>query len=131
MATLDIKLPKQEKASIGTNKVVELVVNVAKWIILLFFAIYAVFPILWLLISSFKTNAELMSSPFGLPAIWQFQNYQNALKASNLGILFTNSIVISIAATCLNVMLAGMISYCIARFAFKGKEIIFVMFSAR
>ncbi|MDF2615059.1 MAG: ABC-type sugar transport system, permease component [Clostridia bacterium] len=130
MAAIDIKLPNEKKTSVETNKHLSVILNVLKWIVLMFFAIYAIFPILWLLISSFKTNAELMSEPFGLPAVWQFGNYLNALKASNLGILFANSVFISIAATCINIMLAGMISYCIARFTFKGKEIIFVMFSA-
>ncbi len=130
MTALDVKLSKEKNSVIKTNKLMSTILNVLKWVVLIFFVVYAIFPILWLLISSFKTNAELMSDPFGLPAIWQFKNYQNALKTSNLGILFSNSILISIAATAINVTLAGMISYCIARFSFKGKEVIFVMFSA-
>lgn len=130
MTELGVKLPKEEKHLVKTNKFVLVTLNVLKWMVLIFFVIYAIFPILWLLISSFKTNAELMSDPFGLPAVWQFKNYENALKTANLGILFSNSLIISIVATCLNITLAGMISYCISRFQFKGKEVIFVMFSA-
>lgn len=45
-------------------------------------------PMVWLVISSLKTNTELMGSPFSLPSRPRFENYVNAFKVSGLGILF-------------------------------------------
>ena len=38
--------------------------SILKWILMLAFAIYTLFPLLWLFITSFKTNAEYFDSPF-------------------------------------------------------------------
>lgn len=109
---------------------VGVLLQIVKWILLVFFAVYAVFPMIWLAITSFKTNAELMANPFSLPAVWQVQNYINAIELSGIGRMMINSVIVSFCAMALNVLVAAMIAYCIARFDFKGKEIIFAMFSA-
>ncbi|HDK28086.1 MAG TPA: carbohydrate ABC transporter permease [Candidatus Atribacteria bacterium] len=104
--------------------------NAIMWIILGFFLFYTIAPLVWLVISSLKTNGELMGAPLALPKTLQFQNYKNAFEVSGLGRLFLNSIIISITATILNVMVSSMASYAIARYVFKGKELIFTLISA-
>lgn len=104
--------------------------NAIMWIILGFFLFYTLSPLVWLVISSLKTNVELMGAPLALPKKLQFQNYINAFKVSGLGTLFLNSIIISITATILNVIISSMASYAIARYDFEGKELIFTLISA-
>ena len=104
--------------------------HIVKWFLLIFFAVYALFPLIWLAITSFKTNGELMANPFSLPAVWQIQNYINAIELSGIGRMMINSVVVSACAMVCNVVVAAMIAYCISRFEFKGKEGIFAMFSA-
>jgi raffinose/stachyose/melibiose transport system permease protein len=113
------------------NKVNKLNISyrIFMWIILIFFLLYTLVPMLWLVVSSFKTNTELMGDPFSLPAKWQIQNYINAFQVSGLATLFMNSIIISLCATLLNIIVAAMASYSIARFNFKGKEAIFNTFT--
>lgn len=98
------------------------------WIILVFFLLYTLVPMIWLVIASLKTNTELATSPFTLPAVPQFQNYINAFMVSGLGTLFMNSIIVSISATILNVLVATMASYVLARFKFKFKAVLFTLF---
>ncbi len=112
----------------GTPKAILL--NVLKWIFLLIFLVYTLFPLIWLFISSFKTNAEFIANPFSLPAVWQWQNYVNAIKTSKIFSLYGNSVIISVVATATNIIVACMISYCISRFRFKGRELIFTLFAA-
>ena len=52
-----------------------------KWIIIILFVIYAVFPFLWLVLTSLKTNAELLDNPFSLPNKFQFKNYKERGEA--------------------------------------------------
>ena len=59
-----------------------------KWLLLGFFLVFTFVPLLWLVVSSFKTNLELISSPFSLPAVWQIQNYINAFQLADLHRLF-------------------------------------------
>ena len=97
------------------------------WCILLFFLFYTLFPMIWLVISSFKTNVELFDNPFSLPKVWQFQNYKNAFQVSGLAVLFRNSIVISLCATAFNLFVASMAGFVLARQRFKLREAIFVL----
>lgn len=104
--------------------------KVLKWILMLFFAFYTLFPLIWLIISSFKTNTELFGDPFSLPAIWQIDNYIDAFKVSGLLKMMGNSVIIGGLSTVLNVFCASMLAYCISRFRFRGREAIFTFFAA-
>ncbi|MCG8516148.1 MAG: carbohydrate ABC transporter permease [Halanaerobiales bacterium] len=104
--------------------------SIIMWVVLAFFLFYTVAPMVWLLISSLKTNAELIASPFSLPEKMQFTNYTNAFQVSGLNRLFLNSMVVSLSATILNVLIAAMAAYVIARFNFKFKEVIFTIIIA-
>ena len=115
------------KASYSTKGVLCLIL---KWVIILLFAVYTLFPLLWLLITSLKTNAEYFNDPFSFPAVPQFQNYINAFSQANLGQMIWNSVTVAVIATAANVFVAAMASYAISRFDFKGKEIFFTIFSA-
>lgn len=115
------------KASYSTRGVLCLIL---KWFIILLFAVYTLFPLLWLLITSLKTNAEYFNNPFSFPAVLQFQNYINAFSQANLGQMIWNSVTVAVIATAANVFVAAMASYAISRFDFKGKEIFFTIFSA-
>lgn len=105
------------------------IVSVLKWLAIIFFAVYTLFPLIWLLITSLKTNAEYFDNPFSLPAIPQFQNFVNAFTQANLGKMVVNSIFVAVSATLINVMVGAMLSYCISRFKFKGRDAIFMFFS--
>jgi raffinose/stachyose/melibiose transport system permease protein len=104
--------------------------SILKWFLIIFFAVYTLFPLLWLFISSFKTNYELISSPFSLPAKWQFQNYANALSQAGLGRMLLNSVIVGVVATILNTVISSMAAYCISRYRFRGREKLFTLFTA-
>lgn len=104
--------------------------GLGKWTFLIFLFVYAVFPVLWLTVASLKTNGELMANPFSLPQVWQFQNYKKALAVSGIARLMLNSVLISTAATFLNVLIASMAAYTLSRFRFRGNQVLKVMFSS-
>ena len=109
----------------------ELLLAVIRWFLILFFAVYTLFPLIWLVISSLKTNFEFLAgSPFALPAVPQWQNYVNALAVAGLGRMLLNSVIVGLCATAFNVVDASMAAYCISRFRFSGRERIFTLFTA-
>lgn len=108
----------------------DIIVNVFRWILIIFFAVYTLFPLIWLIVSSFKTNYEfLANSPFSLPAVWKIENYVNALKVAGLGRMLLNSVFVGLVATLINAAIASMAAYCISRFRFRGKESLFLLFT--
>lgn len=56
-------------------------------------AVVVVYPLLWMAISAFKTNAELFGDPWGLPAEWRFSNYVQAWDYGVVHYIFNSLIV--------------------------------------
>nr|BFE81146.1 hypothetical protein GCM10020093_037470 [Planobispora longispora] len=54
------------------------IVRVFMWAFLLGLAVVVLYPLLWMLVNGFKTNAELFGDPFALPVDWSFDNYRKA-----------------------------------------------------
>ena len=98
-----------------------------KWIIIIIFVIYAIFPFLWLVLTSLKTNAELLDNPFSLPNKFQFKNYKEAVSSAGLGQLILNSLIISSIATFINIIFSSMFAYSISRHNFFGGNFLFLM----
>jgi raffinose/stachyose/melibiose transport system permease protein len=120
---------QQYHSKTGSNHFSLGIFFILKWIFLAFFFLYTLLPLVWLLIASFKTNAEFIANPFSLPGTWQFRNYIRAVKISGIMYLYGNSALVSVAATAINLCIASMISYSLSRFKFRGREFIFTLFA--
>lgn len=94
-----------------------------------FFAVISIVPLIWIVLSSFKTNKEILSSAFTLPASFSFAGYAAALELSPIFSSYGNSIVIAVGSTVLNVLVVAMAAYVLARFKFKGNTFITLLLS--
>ena len=95
-----------------------------KWLVLGFFLVFTFVPLLWLVLSSFKTNLELTTRPFALPEVWQFQNYVTAFQIAGLFGLFRNSIIISFASTAITLIVTSMAAFVFARERFPFSQVL-------
>ena len=96
----------------------------AKWVVLALFLAVTFLPLLWLVISSFKTNLELLTNAFSLPAAWQLGNYANAIRVAGLPRLFVNSLIVSSLSMALNLAFCSMAGFVLAREWFRGRELV-------
>ncbi|MUN62063.1 ABC transporter permease subunit [Kocuria sediminis] len=88
--------------------------------------LYALFPVASILMTSFKTPADLTSGKF-LPTQWVGENYSSIFvgQARELFVpSLINSIGICLIATAIAVVLATLCAYAIARLDFPGKKMI-------
>lgn len=93
-----------------------------KWAFLGFFLLVSLLPLAWLLNNSLKTNLELETAPFALPSRLSFENYATALATADLPRLFLNSVLVAVCAVALNLCVASLASFALAREAFRGRE---------
>ncbi len=94
--------------------------RVLQWSVILAFLVLTVVPLGWLLISSFKTNAELFAAPFGLPSQWSLDNYLSANAAHPLYAYFRNSILAAVLSTGIAIAAAIMAAYALlGQFRFR------------
>ena len=99
------------------------------YLVLFFVVIVSLFPLVWVVMSSFKTNAEILSSPFSLPAGFDFTPYATVLSSNNFLLYGTNSLLISTIATFGSLLMYSMGAYVIAKYAFWGRNIFFAVFT--
>ncbi|MDO9398518.1 MAG: carbohydrate ABC transporter permease [Herbiconiux sp.] len=91
-------------------------------------AMFAGFPILWMLSSSFKSNGEIFEFPPRLLTDdFSFDAYLSILTDPTKVRFFVNSYVVAIAVTLLTLFVAIMAAYAFSRFEFRGKRIINVV----
>src|ERR671934_1975427 len=86
------------------------------------FLFITLFPLVWVLSTSFKPNEEAINfPPMFLPEKITFSNYVFVLTDPNLVRSLINSFVVSVGSTALSVMVSALGGYAFARFEFKGK----------
>ena len=105
---------------------------------LLYAGIYAVLavvvilslgPLLWVVMSSFKTNSAILSSPFSLPTGFDLQPYVKVLTGNNFLMFAANSFIIASVSTLLSLLIFSMSGYVLAKYRFPGRQLLFVLFA--
>ncbi|MFP3153178.1 carbohydrate ABC transporter permease [Lachnospiraceae bacterium ZAX-1] len=97
-------------------------------VLMIVFSISCIFPILWLINSSFKSGQEFSQSILALPQNINFDNYKAVLASGKMVTYFTNSLIISSLSVLFVVLLAFVTSYCIARIEFRGKGLVYGLY---
>ena len=90
--------------------------------LLILFAVIIFLPLIWMVLTGFKTNQELFLEPWKLPEVWQFHNYADAWKAG-IGTFFKNSVITTAGSTIFSTLLACFAAYPLSRIRFKTKKI--------
>lgn len=96
-------------------------------------ALIALFPVVYVISSSFKSNSEIMVHPEAVfPISPTFENYKIAFNSSdfNIGRMFLNSAYYTVICVAVIIFLSSMGGYVFARGEFRGKKVLFTMFSA-
>src|SRR5215212_1599165 len=98
--------------------------------ILIIWSILVILPLIWVLMSSFKTSSEIFASPFALPQHWSFVNYVNAWTTAGIGSFFVNSVIVVVCALILTMLFGSMSAYVLARFSFPGNRALYYLMLA-
>ncbi|GAA1862351.1 carbohydrate ABC transporter permease [Actinomadura bangladeshensis] len=90
---------------------------------------FIVVPLLYAVVSGFKTTGDLTDNPFGLPDPWKVSNYTGILSSGDFWRQIGNSVLIAVATTLITVAVAAMAAFAFARYAFRGREFFFTLFA--
>ena len=93
--------------------------------LLLICGFFWVYPLLWALSGSLKSDTGFLDSDVGLvPHQLQLQNYVDAWNGASFGVYFVNSIIITCSVVVLTLLFTSMAGYALARTSFPGKKIL-------
>ena len=91
---------------------------------------FIVVPLLYAVLSGFKTTGDLTTDPAGLPGPWKVSNYTGILSSGDFWRQIGNSVMIAVATTLLTVAASALAAFAFARYAFRGREFFFTLFAA-
>lgn len=99
-------------------------------IILIIYAVSIFLPILLMLLTSLKGNREIFTNPYGLPHIFNLDNYIKLIKISNYLVYFKNSIIVAVTSIFLILIISSLASFVIAKYRFMGNRFLYFYFIA-
>lgn len=102
--------------------------NLGVYILLILMTFVFAGPMLFTVLSSFKENNEIFGSPFRLPEVFRFENYQIAWQEAHMSQYFLNSLLISLATVGVVIVVASMAAYVLSRFEFKVNRFLSTFF---
>jgi len=113
----------------STNRIIGTVINGIIYLLLGLWSVIVIFPMIWVLVSSFKTSKEIFFSPWLPPAELMWDNFSRAWSEASIGLYFFNTMVVLIPAIFLTLLFSAMAGYVLARFVFPGNRAVFFMFT--
>ena len=92
----------------------------ARNVALLLWALFALFPLVWMLIISFKSDAQMFNTTFFFDPT--LENYREVLLKTNYFKCFMDNLIVSAGAVLLSIIVGVPAAYSLARFSFRAKE---------
>jgi raffinose/stachyose/melibiose transport system permease protein len=117
-----IGLVASRRRSISTGTVLAYVAGVL-------IVVLTIVPLLYVVIGGFRTTADINASPAGLPHPWVWSNYRELLTSGDYWRFLGNSAFIAVIATVLAVSLGAMAAFALSRYAFRGREVVYTLFT--
>ncbi|HEX2910623.1 MAG TPA: carbohydrate ABC transporter permease [Chloroflexia bacterium] len=96
------------------------------YILLLFWTVISIVPLLYMISTAFKPNQYVFEfPPKFIPENPTTSNFEQAWNSNNFGLYFSNSLVVSVTSTILILVLSSMMAFAFARYRFPGRTILF------
>ncbi|CAL9388756.1 Diacetylchitobiose uptake system permease protein NgcG [Streptomyces sp. enrichment culture] len=96
--------------------------------ILVTWAIMVVLPLVWAVMTSFKDDRSIFSSPWSLPDALHFENWSRAWTEADMSDYFLNTVLVVGGSLVGTLVLGSMAAYVLARFDFPGNRFVYYLF---
>lgn len=111
------------------NRLKKVSLYAGMYLVLAIVVVLSLGPLVWVAMSSFKTNAQILSSPFSLPTSLDFSPYLRVLQQNNFLLYSWNSLLIAVLSTVISLFIYSMGAYVVAKYEFPGRSLFFALFS--
>ncbi|BDF32459.1 ABC transporter permease [Lachnospiraceae bacterium] len=104
------------------------------YVIVTFLSLFSaamMYPMAWMLMISFKTNADIRTNKTKFfPEEWTLEGYKTAFAKAPIGHWFANSMFITVCITAAVILTSTLIGYVFAKYQFRAKKMLFVLLLA-
>jgi ABC-type glycerol-3-phosphate transport system permease component len=95
--------------------------------IYLLLAALILYPIVWMIYSSFKANPDIFANVFALPSTLFLENYVTVFTKGAMGVYFRNSLLVSTVSVAGLLVFSSLAAYAFATFRFRGSTPLFMI----
>ena len=96
------------------------------YIVLIFMMLLVLLPLVWLFVSSFKSDADVIKwPPIFFPTEWITAQYQYVMKAIPVLKMLGNTVAFATGVTVLSLFFDSMAAYAFSRLRFRGRKLLF------
>ncbi len=96
-----------------------------RYLVLTIFMLIVLLPVWGMLMSAFKTDTQITTSPFSLPENWTIENFQQAWTVGKFNVFFKNSVIVTTAVVVSSVFLSTLSGYAFGQLPMPGKKLLF------
>ncbi len=100
---------------------------VPTYLIFLVLAAAVLYPLVWMVMSSLKSQADIFQDPMGLPQSPSLDNYARALGEGNFKLNLINSLIVTVPSVFLLVLISSLAAFAFARLRFPGRTALFYL----
>jgi len=105
------------------------------WLFLIVFCLLTVIPLVFMVTASFMKAIDIMKMPYKwLPIPIYFKNFYNAIAGADHSFIYLrnilNSLIVAVAVTCTTIFLSSIVGFGLAKYRFKGRNVVFLSIMA-
>lgn len=105
-------------------------VTIGIYLLLGALAIVFLYPMVLMILASFKSTPELFRNPFGLPESWSLDTFREVWTRASFGTYLRNSVLVTGGSVLLLLLCATPAAYALTRYSFRLRTPIFLFFLA-
>ncbi len=124
MATLSTT----QATSSSKSSPASIALKIVTYVLLIAWALIVIYPMLWSVLSAFKTDTQIFDNPWALPTNWIVQNFSRAWTKAQIGAYLGNTFLVIIPGIFFTLLFSSMAAYVFARYEFRGKKFLSTMF---
>ena len=117
---------KEKRKGLSSEKLYKVFI----YVVLILLAACILVPVAWVFMASVKQNSEFYGNPWTLPLGLHWQNFADAWSTARMGDYMLNSVLVTVLALCILLVVALPAAYCISRFHFRGRNFLNTAFMA-
>jgi len=103
--------------------------RVGLYVVAFVMLVVIIVPLTFSVLGGFRSNQQLVEHPVGLPDPWVLSNYTGILKSGSFWRQVWNSTFIALLTTAMVIPAASLAAYVIARYQFRGRELVYGLFT--
>ncbi|BBI31380.1 carbohydrate ABC transporter permease [Cohnella abietis] len=127
MAAAALSAKDRENNNTG-NSLIQWLSRISYYGFMIVLSCFYFYPMIWLVLSSFRENRDIFTSPFKFPDHINFQNWVDAWKIGHISTYATNSVIVTSLTVIFILLFASMAAFSFSKLRFRGSNGLLMLF---